>query len=203
MITLNKYEGKTEEEAMVLCLKDLSCDKENIYTSIETENGGLFKGKKIVLKAISKEKIISDIKEFLNTLSKYMDLDIHSEIKIEDSYIHILLVCDNNAILIGKDGKNLDAIQTIMRQYLSNLSQFHLQVIVDASNYKEKKKRSLEFEMKKICKDVLKSKVDVKLDPMNSYERRIVHTVVSEFDHLESISYGEGKDRYTVIKYKD
>ena len=71
------------------------------------------------------------------------------------------------------------------------------------SNYKVKKEKHLSFEIKKICKDVLKTKMDVKLDPMNSYERRIVHNVVSKFDNLYSESVGEGINRYTVIKYKE
>ena len=66
-----------------------------------------------------------------------------------------------------------------------------------------RKEKHLEFEIKKICKEVLKTKVEVKLDPMNSYERRIVHNVVSKFDKLYSESEGEAPNRYTVIKCKE
>lgn len=203
MLTLDKYEGKTEEEVLTRCKDELNSSEENLFTFIETIEGGLFKGKKVLLTATSKDKIVNEIKEFLKELSSHLNLDIHSEIKIEDKYINILLVCENNSILIGKDGKNLDALQVIIRQFLSNLNIFDIRVAVDVSNYKDKKKKNLEYEIKKICKEVLKSKVEVKLDPMNSYERRVVHTVVGEFADLESTSYGEGKDRYTVIKYKD
>ena len=100
-----------------------------------------------------------------------------------------MLVTENNALLIGKDGKNIDAIQILLRQAVCN-----------QTNQNNKK---LEFEIKKICKEVLNTKVEVKLDPMNSYQRRIVHTVVSEFPNLKSESIGEAPNRYTVISYKE
>ena len=136
-------------------------------------------------------------------MQKNMNLEINSEIRIEENNINILLVSDNNNILIGKDGKTLNAIQLILRQSFKELNQFNLRIIVDVSNYKAKKLKNLEYEVKKICKEVLKTKVEVKLDPMNSYERRLVHSIVTEFDGLQSISYGETPNRYTVIKIKD
>ena len=123
--------------------------------------------------------------------------------KKEQANYDISIRSDNNNILIGKDGKTLNAIQLILRQSFKELNQFDLRIIVDVSNYKAKKIKNLEYEVKKICKEVLKTKVEVKLDPMNSYERRKVHSVVAEFEGLQSISYGESPNRYTVIKIKD
>lgn len=203
MITFHKYEGKSKEDILNQCYEELQLSEEEIFISEEVIEGGLFKGKKYILEAISKQEIVQYIKDFIKELGNKMNLEIHSEVHFKENTIEILLVCDNNAILIGKDGKNLIALQTIIRQTLSNLNRFNLRILVDASNYKAKKLKNLEYEIKKICKEVLKSKVEVKLDPMNSYERRCVHSIVSEFDNLQSISYGEGKERYTVIKYKD
>lgn len=203
MITFHKYEGKSKEELLNQCYEELQLSEEEIFISEEVIEGGLFKGKKYTLEAISKPEIIQYIKDFIKELGNKMNLEIHSEIHFKENTVEIVLVSDNNAILIGKDGKNLNALQIIIRQTLSDLNKFGLRILLDASNYKSKKLKNLEFEIKKICKEVLNSKVEVKLDPMNSYERRCVHSIVSEFDNLQSISYGEGKERYTVIKYKD
>ena len=89
-------------------------------------------------------------------------------------------------------------------EYLySNLNQFNLKLSLDIGNYRAKKIKNLEREIKNICKEVLNTKVEVKLDPMNSYERRIVHSIVSEFEDLQSISEGVEPHRYTIIKIKD
>ena len=199
MITLHKYEGKNVDLLKEQCLNELK----DAYMVTKELESGLFKGKKYQLEAITKEEIISSIKSFINELSKNMNLEINSEIRIEENNINILLVSDNNNILIGKDGKTLNAIQLILRQSFKELNQFDLRIIVDVSNYKAKKIKNLEYEVKKICKEVLKTKVEVKLDPMNSYERRTVHSIVAEFEGLQSISYGETPNRYTVIKIKD
>ena len=199
MITLHKYEGKNVDLLKEQCLNELK----DAYMVTKELESGLFKGKKYQLEAITKEEIISSIKSFINELSKNMNLEINSEIRIEENNINILLVRDKNNIIISKDGKTLNAIQLILRQSFKELNQFDLRIIVDVSNYKAKKIKNLEYEVKKICKEVLKTKVEVKLDPMNSYERRKVHSIVAEFEGLQSISYGETPNRYTVIKIKD
>ena len=196
MITLHKYEGKNKDLLKEECIKELN-DAYMITSEIES---GIFKGKKYVLEAITNEEIINYIRMFINDLSKKMNIEINSEIKIVDKNINVLLVSNNNNILIGKDGKTLNAIQLILRQFCKQLNKFDFKIMVDASNYKAKKIKNLEYEIKKICKEVLKTKVEVKLDPMNSFERRIVHSIVAEFEGLESISYGENPNRYTVIK---
>jgi len=205
MITLHKYEGKSIQIVEELCEKELEESKENIfYITYEQENG-LFKSKKVILEAITKKEIIEYIKNYIKELLKIMNININNEVRIdeENKIISVLLVSDNNNIIIGYNGKTLDSIQLILRQNLKELSKFGFKIIVDVSNYKAKRVKNLEFEIKKICKEILKSKVEVKLDPMNSYERRIVHSIVSEFQDLQSVSTGEEPNRYTVIRLKD
>ena len=80
---------------------------------------------------------------------------------------------------------------------------FNIRINVDSSNYKVNKEKNLEREIRKICKEVISSKIDVKLDPMNSYDRRIVHNIVGEFKNLESESFSEEPTRYVKITYKE
>ena len=202
MNTLHRFEGKNLEVLKKECLEQLNVNEDELYT-FETEETGLFKGKKYIIEAMTKNEIIKEIRQFINELAKNMNIEINSEIKIENENINVLLVTDNNKIMIGKDGKTLNAIQIILRQSMNELTKFGLRIIVDVGNYKNKRLKNLEREVKKICHEVLKTKVEVKLDPMNSYERRKVHSIVSEFPELESISYGEDPNRYTVVKFKD
>ena len=113
------------------------------------------------------------------------------------------MVSNNNQILIGKEGRTLNAIQVLVRQTLKNQSGLNLKVNIDASNYKGKKINNIEYQTKKICRDVVKTKVEAKMDPMNSYERRAVHNVVGTFKELESESFGEEPNRYVVIRFKE
>lgn len=203
MNILHRYEGKNLETLKSQCLEELNIKEDEIYIFESEEETGLFKGKKYIIEAITKEEIINQIRQFIKELAKNMNIEINSEIRIEGDNINVLLVTDNNNIMIGKDGKTLNAIQIVLRQYMTGLNKFGLRLIVDVGNYKNKKLKNLEYQVRKICKEVLKTKVEVKLDPMNSYERRKVHSIVSEFESLESVSYGEDPNRYTVIKFKD
>ena len=203
MITFHNYEGKNLETLKETCINDLNVEENKIYFNETEKESGLFKGKKVYLEAITEEEIINSLKEFVKNLSINMNLEINSEIKIQDNNINIILVSNNNNILIGKDGKTLNSIQLVLRQAYKELNKFNLKIVLDVSNYRAKKVKNLEREIKNICKEVLDTKVEVKLDPMNSYERRIVHSIVSNFEGLQSVSEGVEPQRYTVIKIKD
>ena len=76
-----------------------------------------------------------------------------------------------------------------------------IHINVDIANYKEQKLKNLESQIEEIAKEVLSSKIDAILDPMSSYERRKVHTIISTMDHLKTESVGEGNERHIVIHY--
>ena len=203
MITSYKYEGKNNEELLIDALTELKVTRDDVYFKQTTEEGKLFKAKKYIIEIIKKEDVINYIEKYINEFANKFGVKINSEVRESDGIINVMLVTENNALLIGKDGKNIDAIQILLRQAVCNQTNQNIKVLVDISGYKNKKNKNLEFEIKKICKEVLNTKVEVKLDPMNSYQRRIVHTVVSEFPNLKSESIGEAPNRYTVISYKE
>lgn len=203
MITSYKYEGKNNEELLIDALTELKVTRDDVYFKQTTEEGKLFKAKKYIIEIIKKEDVINYIKKYINEFANKFGVKINSEVRESDGIINVMLVTENNALLIGKDGKNIDAIQILLKQAVCNQTNQNIKVLVDISGYKNKKNKNLEFEIKKICKEVLNTKVEVKLDPMNSYQRRIVHTVVSEFPNLKSESIGEAPNRYTVISYKE
>ena len=197
MINLLEFEGKTEEEV----LKNIKTD--DVHFKLEEIPGKLFKGKKYKLIAIEKNEIKNIIKDFISKFSKSIDKKINVEIReIEDGY-NIMLICDDNAVIIGRDGKTINSIQLLLHQMISNKTGFNIRINVDAANYKANKTKKLEYEIKNIAKEVISSKIDVKLDPMNSYERRIVHNVIGNYKELKSESVGEDPIRYVVISFKE
>lgn len=201
MIEKYKFSGKSLDEALNNCLEKLNCKENNIYYVEKETEAKLFKSKKVEIEVIKKDDVINYLKNFIETFAKYMNLEINYEIKEEENYFNILLVSDNNALLIGKDGKNLNALQIILRQSIKNIGDYNIKVSLDASNYRAKKINNLEREIKKIAREVLKTKIDAKLDPMNSYQRRIIHKLIGEYENLETESIGETPNRYIVIKY--
>lgn len=203
MITSYKYEGKNKEEITKKYLEDLNIDVTEIFVKETEEESGLFKSKKYIIEIFKKEDIINYVKDFLNNLEQGLNIQINKEVKFQENILKIVLVSDNNAILIGKEGRTLESIQTILRNSIKNQTNLNIKIDLDASNYKAKKQKNLEYEIKKIVKDVLKTHIEVKLDPMNSYDRRCVHNVVAKYENLKSVSYGESPNRYVVISYKE
>ena len=130
-------------------------------------------------------------------------MNIKSTVTVyEDEKIFTVKIKSNdNRVLIGKDGKNLSAIQFMARQVVRNMTNFNIKINLDISNYREKKEKFFESDIKKIINEVLSSKTDTKLDPMNSYQRRLVHNVANNYYNIETESVGEEPNRCVTIKY--
>ena len=203
MLNKTKLEGKTKEEILNKYLSENNLEEKDIFYTESEIKGGLLKSKKVELEIVSKKDIINFIKEFIENLSKNMGITINSEVRENEGIYNVLLVTDNNPIIIGKDGRTIDAIQLLIRQALTTQVGKNIKVIVDASDYRNNKQRNFEREIKKIAKEVLKTRVESKLDPMNSYNRRIVHSLLADYENIETESFGETPNRYVVIRYKD
>lgn len=203
MLEKVRLEGKSREDILNKYLIENNLNENEIYVTEKEEAAKLFKSKKVILEIVKKEDVKKYLKDYINTLASTSGITINSEIREKDNIYNILLVSDNNNILIGKDGRTLNAIQLLLHQSLNNNLGLNLRINVDVSNYKDKKLKRLENEVKKIMREVEKTKIEAKLDPMNAYERRIVHTIVSENSNLETESFGENPNRYVVIRYKE
>lgn len=195
-----EYEGKTTEELLLKALNELDVkDDELIYSSKE-EVSGLLKKKRIKLKVILKTDVIEFSKKYMKNLIESMGLEVNLETKRKENYILIKLHSNNNSILIGKNGRTLDSLQIILRQVLYAKTGLFINIILDVEDYKEKHQRSIEFLAKKLAKEVLQTGIDIKMDSMNSYERRLVHNVLTDFKGVKTESEGEEPNRCVVIK---
>lgn len=195
MVKINVFEGKTKEEAIDKALDYYNLDEEYLLLrDISTED-------EIRIEAIDKADIKYFIKEFVSNLSKSMNKEINVEIREYEGSFNVKLISSNNSILIGKDGRTIAAIQTLLRKGLENQLHQAFKINVDVANYKEKNLRRKLSEIKKIAYDVQKTHMDVELEPMNSYERREIHNMVDKMNNLTTESTGEGLERHIVIKY--
>ena len=131
-----------------------------------------------------------------------MNIEAQFETNVRNSQINIKMYSDKNNILIGKNGQTLMAIQTILRQQVYNQINVYPHILLDVENYKEKKLSNLERNAKRIAKEVMRTKIDVELDNMNSYERRIIHNALTNFKNITTTSEGEEPNRHIVIRYK-
>ncbi len=197
MVQVYKFEDENEEKCRLKCLDELDVyNNEILIKEFEDEN-------KFAMEVVKKEDIKNFIKDYLTHVTTKMGIDTKIEVNESEDVFSVKMFSNNNPILIGKDGRTLNSLQNLIRQTISNQIKFNVKINLDASNYKQKKEKFFERDIKNIINDVLKTKDEIKLDPMNSYKRRIVHSIASEYYNIETKSYGEEPERYVVIKYID
>ena len=196
------YEGKNKEEALEKALKELNTTEENLIIKVLEEKNGLLK-KSIKIEVIEVNDIINYIKEVLNEITSLMNIKINLEVRRREKNIEIKIFSDNNPILIGKNGKNLESLQNIIRQIIYNQVEDNLKILLDVENYKDKKITTLERLAKRTAREVAKTKIETKLERMNSYERRIIHSTLSNNKYVYTESTGEEPNRCVVIKPKE
>lgn len=200
----HNYVGKTKEEAIQLAKEDLQEVEENLFIKeLETTKGGLFRSKKVEIEVIEKREVIKDIKDYLIKILKNMGYNVNIEVKNKEEVPKYIIFSDNDALLIGKNGKNLKALSMVVSQYLNTELGRNYKFMIDVNEYKEKREKTLERLAKRIAREVAATKVEVKLDSMNSYERRIIHNTLTNNKKVYTESEGEEPNRYVVVKPKE
>lgn len=197
MVEVFRFEDETEEKCRLRCLDELDVYNNEILTREYEENN------KYIMEVVKKEDIKKFIKNYLTEITKKIGIDTKFEINEDEEVFSVKMFSNNNPLLIGKDGRTLTSLQNLIRQTLSNKIKFNVKVNLDASNYKAKKEKFFEKDIKNIINEVLQTKSETKLDPMNSYKRRIVHSIASEYYNIETESFGEEPERYVVIRYAE
>ena len=199
----HRYVGKNKEEAINQAKEELQEVEENLFIKeIEVTQGGLFKKGKVEIEVIEKREVVKDIKDYLVNLLKNMGYTVNIEIKNKEEVPKYVIFSDNDAMLIGKNGKNLKALTTIVNGYLNTELGRTYKFIIDVNEYKEKREHNLERLAKRIAREVATTGVEAKLDSMNSYERRIIHNILGNNKRVYTESEGEEPNRYVVIKPK-
>jgi spoIIIJ-associated protein len=197
---MKSYVGKTLEEVLNVASEELSIPVDEISYEITKEEKKLF-SKKIEIIVFT----IADVIEFSEKYVKIVlsDLGLEDEVKstLDDGVIRIALNTSHNAVLIGKNGQTLQALNSVVRQAVSHKFKRHYSILLDINSYKDEKYEKLIRMAMRIAKEVQKTKVNAVLDPMTSDERRIIHNALSKMKNIKTESSGQGYKRQITIYY--
>ena len=196
------YQAKTYEEAKNNALASLMEQEVNLYIK-EIESSTKLFNKKSVIEVIKKDDVVEHIKELIKDITSDMGLSINMEVKKREDSLNITIYADNNAILIGKNAKTLNALTTIIKQSVYKDIGENYKFVLDVGEYKQKREWNLERMAKQIAREVARTGVEATLEPMNSYERRIIHNTLGQNKKVYTESVGEEPNRCVVIKLKE
>lgn len=200
--------GKTVEDALTNALVQLNTTSDNVeYEVVEKGSSGIlgiFNSKPAKILVWKKATMEDAVKTFLNDVFSAMDLKVEVEMKVveEESSIEINLVGDDMGVLIGKRGQTLDSLQYLVSLVANKESDKYYRVKLDTENYRERRKATLESLAKNIAYKVKRTKRPVSLEPMNPYERRIIHSALQNDKYVVTRSEGEDPFRHVVVFMK-
>ena len=196
------FTAKTLDEAIKLAATSLNTPVEELKYEVVEEKRGLFR-KTATISIYELADAIEFAQNYIKNALELYGLDVTVKSTLRDGVIKLTVNSNSNPLLIGKNGKTLQALTELTR--LATFSKFktRYKLIVEVADYKLKKYKKITFLAKQAARDVIKTKATVKLDPMTSDERRVVHNVLAKFSHITTESVGEGKTRAVTIKYVD
>lgn len=189
---------KNLEEATKLAVNYFHLSEEKIFLTVLEENAD-----EVKVEALLDINLALEGKKYLESILNNMGIDdFQLEVRSlnNETEIHYNIHSSSNPLLIGAHGKTLEALQILVRNLLQTYTKEDLIVNVDCGDYKAHLKYQLEVLATKTAKEVARTKVAVKLKPMSSYERRIIHNKLSEWRDVYTESEGEGQDRAIVVK---
>ncbi len=203
-----EFTGKTVDEAVTEALIKLETTSDKLeYEIVDRGSNGLlgFIGSKPAkIKACKKRTIEDYARDFLNDLFRCMNLNVNIDIKYDEekSYMDIDLSGDEMGIIIGKRGQTIDSLQYIVSLAVNKETDTFVKVKVDTENYRQRRRETLENLAKNISYKVKRTRKSVSLEPMNSYERRIIHSALQNDKYVITKSEGEEPYRHIIVCLK-
>lgn len=199
--------AKTVDDAITEALIKLGTTSSQIeYEVIDKGSSGFlgFNSKPARIKARKKFSIEDTAEEFLKKVFQSMNMDVEIIVTTEDdnTSVNIELKGADMGILIGKRGQTLDSLQYLTSLVINKESENYIRVKVDTENYRQRRKDTLENLAKNIAYKVKRTKRQVSLEPMNPYERRVIHSALQNDRYVSTYSEGEEPYRRVVITLK-
>lgn len=196
------YTGKTLDELLHQASLEKQCVVDELhYEIIEEKAGFLGIGKEVSAMVYCDEDIKEFMKEYLETYFKGIELESYIEIEEEDGFYHVNLDTQNNAILIGRNGQTLQAVNMVLKAAVSSEFKKRVGVLVDINGYKQDKYKKVCSLAARVAKSVQRTKTDALLDPMPADERKAIHNYLSNMRDVSTVSEGEGNQRRLKIIY--
>ncbi len=200
-----EIEAKTLKEAQKIAQEELNTSLEYIKLEVIREKKGILGiGASTIYEATLDINVAFEGKKFLESIFNSLEINVNTEFRQRPDglAINYQIQSEENALLIGAEGKTLNALQTVLRSFVNRLTDKPIRVFLDIGGYRANKKKQLEIVATKTAKEVAFSRQEAKLEPMNSFERRIIHTKLSDWRDVYTESEGDEPNRYVVIKPK-
>lgn len=190
-----EIEASNYDEAVEKAVSQLHVAKDKIFVN-ELEDGKF--------EALLDISLALEAKKYLENILDNIGVDYNIEVRTlnDEQELYVMIDSSENPLLIGIQGRTLDALQALVKNLIGTFTHDKIVVTVDVGGYKENRKRKLESLASKIAREVAQTKQAVKLKPMSSYERLIIHEKLADSKDVFTESEGEGENRAIVVKPK-
>lgn len=199
-------EAKTVDEAIRLACEELETDIDNVDVEIINEGNkgllGFIGNKNAVVKVTIKPGIDDIIVDFLRPIFEKMEITANLDIIHEEDRITVRLTGDDVGIVIGRRGETLDSLQYLLSLVVNRKTDGYTRVILDVADYRQKREETLVRLANRVAEKVVRYRRNVTLEPMNPYERRIIHSTLQNHKYVDTQSIGEEPNRKVVVRYK-
>ena len=199
--------AKTVNDAITEACQKLTVTSDKLEYEVIEEGSSGFLGigsKPAVIKARIKSYVEDSAKDFLKDIFAAMDMTVVVDVKYDenDNSMNVDLSGDDMGVLIGKRGQTLDSLQYLVSLVVNKNTENYIRVKVDTENYRQRRKETLENLAKNISYKVKRTKRPVSLEPMNPYERRIIHSALQNDKYVTTHSEGDEPFRHVVVVLK-
>lgn len=196
--------GQTVDEAIQSALGQLNTTKDRVDVKVIDEGSkgflGLFGSKLAIVSVTLKKNQIEETEQFIKEITRNMGVEIELFTKVEEQEVTFEMQGEKIALLIGKRGQTLNALQYLVQLAINKDSDVFYRVMLDAEGYRTRRKETLEILAGKMASKALRLNKKVSLEPMPAFERKIIHTVLQTRDDVSTYSDGVEPHRYVVIK---
>ena len=198
--------AKTIEEAVSLALEELEAKEENVYIEVLDEGTkgifGLIGNKMAKVRVSLKESSAERAMNFLYDVFEKMNIKAEIESVEDDESLLLNVKGKDIGIIIGRRGETLDSLQYLTSLVVNKEEQYYKRVVVDIENYRQKREDTLVKLADRLAEKVVRYKKSVTLEPMNPYERRIIHSTLQNHRYVETYSVGDEPNRKVIIALK-
>lgn len=201
-MTIQVYTGKNLEELLKSVAAEKGVSVEDLtYTIKEEKAGFLGIGGKIEAEIYCSKDIESFLKNYLKTFFTNIEMSAEVVVENDEGFYRINVDAENNAVLIGKNGRALQSLNTIVKAAASSEFKKRIGVLIDINGYKQEKYKKVCSLAMRVAKDVRRTKTDAILDPMPADERKAIHNHLAGMENISTVSEGEGNNRRLKIIY--
>lgn len=198
-VKVTKIEDSTEDILKEIFNEDIEKEESHVEPTVHTEIENKVSPSEELSLDNENENIIKTAREFMDKIIDSLGLEAEIEAILEENLLKINVMGDENklGIIIGKRGATLDSIQYILNLIVNKKASRYIKVSLDSSGYREKRKETLEELANKMAAKVLRTNHSIRLEPMNAYERKIIHESLQDYEGI--LTHSEGKDPFRKV----